>query len=968
MTSPLSTDPDPDQERVLSHRAGALLVTGGPGSGKTTVLVERLARLLEGGADPERAALVVGSRRARQEARTALLARFQGSLPELRVVTIHGIARHVLNARHARLDYTEPPELLPAPDQFALVQELLQGQDPTEWPAYGHMLGMRAFADEVRQFLSRAQESLLGPDEVEERAEKAGLTGWRELARFYREYQDVIDRQGVVDFAALLQRAAQVAGDGGPLLDHVLVDDYQDTTLAGEAIVRGLAPADLVVAGDPEAHVFSFQGATDVPIRRFAERFPGSEHVELGTSHRASTPVAIDAWRAGHTSEEHAAAARELRRLHVQEGVAWADLAVVVRRQGTHVAGLLRAIDDAGVPRVVPERGLSLSAEPATFPYVLALRWLVADRERREELIEQVLTSVLVGLSPATVRGLTRAAQASHGTIAAAIDAIEGLSDAEGAALSATREVLAGAGAVASRSVSECLRILWERLPCSVQLVEESGSSAEARTELDAVATFAGVAAEAGASPDPSTQAFLAALDAGEHGPGHGASGRPRPDAVQVLTAHATAGQELDTVVVVGAVEGSFPSLTRPEPMFDLAALERPISRSQRNRARLEDERRLFRLVLGRARHRVVLVAADTHGAGEARSTRSRFADELGIAWSPAPEGPFEEPVSVREAAATWRQALADPGAPAFTRLAALEGLVALGADPSRWWFRREWTDTGRPLHDELRLSYSKLSTLDNCELQHVLADELGLGRAAGYQAWVGKTVHRLIEDCETGVVPKQLDAILAEVDARWNQREFPSLAVSEAFRREVRERMIPNWFDAFAGGESLAVERPFEFELDGARIVGVIDRIGPLASGGTRITDFKTGKPENAGKPGESLQLGIYWLAVQRCEDLAPFRPVRAVELAFVKGHWRTPNEYFASVWQVGPAKEEAYQAAVRERLSELIARERALVASEVYRPNPYANCRFCDFKTLCPLYPEGSTPFERADQVVRP
>ena len=144
MTSPLS--PDPQQARVLAHRAGAVLVTGGPGTGKTAVLRERFAQLLEGGADPERVAFVVGSRRARDEAREALLARFQGSLPELRVVTIHGVARHVLNARFRRLDYPEPPDLLPAGDQFALVQELLSEQDPAQWPAYGHMLGMRAFA------------------------------------------------------------------------------------------------------------------------------------------------------------------------------------------------------------------------------------------------------------------------------------------------------------------------------------------------------------------------------------------------------------------------------------------------------------------------------------------------------------------------------------------------------------------------------------------------------------------------------------------------------------------------------------------------------------------------------------------------------------------------------------------------------------------------------------------------------
>src|SRR5207253_1225897 len=88
------------------------------------------------------------------------------------------------------------------------------------------------------------------------------------------------------------------------------------------------------------------------------------------------------------TSEEHAAVARELRRLHVVEDVAWSDLAVVVRRQGAHVGNLLRALDDAQVPRVVPERGLSLGTAPSTHPYVLALRWLAAGGPERDELVD----------------------------------------------------------------------------------------------------------------------------------------------------------------------------------------------------------------------------------------------------------------------------------------------------------------------------------------------------------------------------------------------------------------------------------------------------------------------------------------------------------------------------------------------------------------------------------------------------
>ena len=380
----------------------------------------------------------------------------------------------------------------------------------------------------------------------------------------------------------------------------------------------------------------------------------------------------------------------------------------------------------------------------------------------------------------------------------------------------------------------------------------------------------------------------MRSLDAGEHGPGYRSSDPATFDAVRVLTAHGAVGTELDTVVVAGAVEGNFPSLSRPEPMFDLAALERPISQSERNRARLEDERRLFRMMLGRARTRVVLTASETHADGSVAT--SRFVDEQGIAWTPIPQGPFDEPVSVREAMATWRRTLADLDVPRARRLAALEGLVALGVDPARWWFQRGWTDTGVPLHETIRVSYSKLSTLENCELQYVLSAELGLGGLVGYQAWVGKTIHKIIEDCENGKVDRTLEKLQAAVEERWRPQEFPSTAVSETWQRLAKDRMLPNWFERFGEFPATGTERGFEFAYDGATLNGYIDRIGPDPLGfGTRITDYKTGGTYNMPKANESLQLGIYYLAAQEAEDLKEVGAITGVELAYLKGHYRT-------------------------------------------------------------------------------
>ncbi len=953
--------PDPLQARVLEHRSGPLLVTGGPGTGKSAVLRERFARLIESGADPERVALVVGSGRARAEASAFLLLRMRLSLPGLRVMTIHGLAHHVVARRHDVLDYEAPPEILPAAEQFGKVRDLLTGEDPAGWPAYGSMLGLRGFADQVRQFLARAQEALLEPAAIRKRAEAAGLTGWNELADFLQRYQEVLDGEGLVDFAGLVEQAAAAAPSGVPLFDHLMVDDYQDTTFAAEALIVGLRPQSLVVAGDPGAHVFSFQGTTDEPIRHFTEKLAGAGHVELTTNHR-SDAVRTEALIAPHESEELAATTRALRRFHVEEGVPWGRMAVVVRRQGGHVGGLLRALDDAGIPRWTPERGLSLLSEPATYPLVLALRWL-ARPEERASLVEPLLTSDLARIPPAVARGMVRAAQHDGQGAEEALGRVEGLDQDQAAEVGGLRGALAQAADDAGRSVLDAFSILWRRLPSSRRLVEAAERNPEARRDLDAVVAFSRAVAAAGETSGTPVAAFLAELEAEAEGPGVTGPGARAPDAVHILTAHGAVGTEFDAVVMVGAVEGNFPSLSRPEPMFDLSVLDRRVSQSDRNRLRLADERRLFRMVLARARRAVVLLATD-HLDDETLSARSRFVDELGVPWRRL-DGAAGAPLSTAEAAAVWRRALATSSAPASSRLAALDGLMALGVDPARWWFQREWTDTGRPLHETVRVSFSRLDTLENCELQYVLNEELGLGSPSGYHAWVGHLVHSLVEEYENGKLPQTQGGLCGAAEARWRQAEFPSFAVSEAFRRLVTEQMLPRWFAEYGDSPSLGREVRFEFQFDGATVTGVIDRVEEITAGGNRIVDYKTGKPERARKAEENLQLGIYTIAVDEAEALEEFRPIRAVELAFVRGREKQPGVAKLG-WMPSGREKQEYRDQMRERLSGLIGRIRTLTEEERYRPNPAAVCRYCDFQTLCSLWPEGAPVFPVAPREV--
>ncbi len=957
--APRPFDPDPQQERVLAHERGALLVLGAAGTGKSSVLRERFARLVDGGADPERVALVVRSKRDRAQARALLLERLPRPLPSLRVFTAHALAYHVLGARHRALGYAEPPRVLSAADHFAKVRDLLLGEEPSDWPTLGALLPLRGFADQVRQLLLRAQEALVRPEDVLERAERRAARPWLEIAGFYRRYLDVLGAEGAVDFAGLVAQAAAAVEHGDPPFDHVLVDDYQDTTLSFERLVGGLGATDVVVAGDASSHVFSFQGTTDVPLGRFERAFDATT-VTLATRHRGPGPR-VEGWHAPHAAEELAAIARELRRVHVQEGVPWRQLAVVTRRQDVEAAALVRALDDARIPHIELEGRPAPGETPATAPFVLALRWLVASGAERDELVEAVLTSQLAGVSPATARAMLRSARAAGRSPREALEIEDALSPNERDDVATLRAALSRA-AERSSSVLEAFRVLWAELPCSAHLVAAADDDPEARADLNAVVAFARAVEEAGASADPSIEAFLAALGAREGAPELAASVDEDRDAVRVLTAHGAAGLGFDTVFVVGAVEGNFPSLSRPEPMFDLADLDGRRTRSQVNRLRLAEERRLFGLVLDRAARRVVLTTSRAAGEDAATAPVSRFAHERGVAWVDAPAPPFAEPVSVAEAHAAWRRTLADRAARPAERLAGLDGLLALGVDPERWWFQLDWSTPGPAPRETLHLSYSRLDHLENCPLQYALADELGLERGGGYQAWVGQLVHSIIEDCEAGRVDRTPPAFAAEIERRWQEDRFPSHAISEAERTHALEVLVPNWFERYGALPAAATERRFTFGFEGATVNGVIDRIGPVPEGGTRITDFKTGRADNATRAAENLQLGIYYLAVGECEDLAEHRPVSGVELAYLGGK-RGSDELVILDWPVSEEAEEGYKQRMRERLRGLIGAIRELDATGRYVASTTANCFFCDFRTLCPRYPEGGPVFPTQD-----
>ncbi|MET9466724.1 UvrD-helicase domain-containing protein [Streptomyces sp. NPDC006544] len=420
-TGPQRVDPvvlDAAQRAVVEHTGGPLLVLAGPGTGKTTTLVETVAARVEAGADPARILILTFSRKAAVELRDRTALRLGGARAP-QATTFHSFCYGLVRSHQDTDLFADPLRLLSGPEQDVMVRTLLEGQRrirSIRWPDdLRAALTTRGFADEVRAVLARARELGLGPAELSDFASRTGRPDWKAAAAFLAEYLDVLDLQGTLDYAELLHRAVLLAERTpalSSLYDAIYVDEYQDTDASQLRLLRALAgPAGRLTAfGDPDQSIYAFRGADINNILDFETSFPGARVHALTVSRRSSAgllaatrqltsrmPVprlpsaAVRAHRALTSTREggrvevytYPTAGAELdniadilRRAHLEDGVPWQDMAVLVRAGGRTLPQMRRALIAAGVPAETDGTDTPLRHEPAVAPLLTALRTL----------------------------------------------------------------------------------------------------------------------------------------------------------------------------------------------------------------------------------------------------------------------------------------------------------------------------------------------------------------------------------------------------------------------------------------------------------------------------------------------------------------------------------------------------------------------------------------------------------------
>ncbi|MFJ8644551.1 ATP-dependent helicase [Streptomyces sp. NPDC093546] len=834
---------DASQRAVVDHTQGPLLVLAGPGTGKTTTLVEAVAARIAQGADPERLLVLTFSRKAAVELRDRMAARIPGARAP-QATTFHSYCYALIRAHQDAALFSEPLRLLSGPEQDLAVRELLAGQLDLEreglarvhWPdELRACLTTRGFADEVRAVLARSRELGLGPRALGDFAARQGRPDWSAAAQFLAEYLDVLDMQGVLDYAELVHRAVLLADADSvalPAYDAVFVDEYQDTDPAQVRLLRALAGGGrtLYAFGDPDQSIYAFRGADVNGILDFPHTFRRADGTPapvavLTTSRRSGAallaatrlltarmplprlpadkvrvhrePAAVraggrvEAYTFPTPSTELDNIADILRRAHLEDGVPWQEMAVLVRAGARTIPALRRALTSAGVPLEVDAPDIPLRHEPSVAPLLTALRATAtaalgqtaapgeADPGTPEtpdvpeapveeaaagwldpETAITLLTSPLGGMDAADLRRLGRALRdeeraggnklppPSDILIARALAEPERLvahdpayargAQRLGGLLRRTRELLADGG-----TAEEALWLLWDGTPWPARLqraaLRGGAAGRNADRDLDAVCALFETAARAEQrTGGRGALNFLEELDAQDIAADTLMKRPVRPDAVRLMTAHRSKGLEWSLVVVAGVQEGLWPDLRRRGSLLEADRIGRDgLAEPLTPGALLAEERRLFYVAATRARDRLVVTAVKA--PADDGDQPSRFLTELGVEPKDVTGRP-RRPLAVAALVAELRATTVDPEASEELRDAAARRLARLAAltdedgqplvpaaHPYRWWGLYDPTHSAVPLRDRDRPVALSGSALD--QLANSCALQWFLGR-----------------------------------------------------------------------------------------------------------------------------------------------------------------------------------------------------------------------------------------------
>ncbi|MFP1899995.1 DNA helicase II [Lonsdalea quercina] len=625
---------DKQRDAVAAPRSN-MLVLAGAGSGKTRVLVHRIAWLMSvENCSPYSIMAVTFTNKAAAEMRHRIEQLIGTSQGGMWIGTFHGLAHRLLRAHHLDAGLPQDFQILDSEDQLRLLKRLIKALnlDEKQWPPRQAMWYINGKKDEG-----------LRPLHIESYGNPVEQT-W---LRVYQAYQEACDRAGLVDFAELLLRAHELWLNKPHILQHyrdrfnnILVDEFQDTNRIQYAWVRMLAgdSARVMIVGDDDQSIYGWRGAQVENIQHFLNDFPQASTIRLEQNYRSSANILNAAnaliahngdrlgknlWTDGVEGDPISlyCAFNELdeARFVVSRIKAWQEMggslnecAILYRSNAQS-----RVLEEALLQQSLPYRiyGGMRFFERQEIKDALAYLRLIANRND-DAAYERVVNTPTRGIGDRTLEVVRQAARDRQLTLWQATRALLQEKALAGRAAGALQRFLELVDALANDTAEQPLHVQTDRVIKDSGLwsmyEQEKGEKGQTRIEnLEELVTATRQYSYQEEDQDlMPLQAFLshAALEAGE------GQADAYQDAVQLMTLHSAKGLEFPQVFIVGMEEGMFPS-----------------QMSLEEGGRLEEERRLAYVGVTRAMRKLTLTYAETRRlyGKEVYHRPSRFIGEL---------------------------------------------------------------------------------------------------------------------------------------------------------------------------------------------------------------------------------------------------------------------------------------------------------------------------------------------------
>ncbi|AYY82688.1 MULTISPECIES: DNA helicase II [Proteus] len=625
---------DKQREAVAAPRIN-MLVLAGAGSGKTRVLVHRIAWLLSvEQASPFSIMAVTFTNKAAAEMRHRIEDLIGTSQGGMWIGTFHSLAHRLLRAHYLDANLPQDFQIIDSDDQYRLIRRIVKSMnlDDKQWPARQGMWYINGKKDEG-----------LRPQHIQTYGNPVETT-WLKV---YQAYQEACDRAGLVDFAELLLRAHELWLNKPQILEHyqnrftnILVDEFQDTNRIQYAWIRMLAgqTGKVMIVGDDDQSIYGWRGAQVENIQNFLNEFPGAETIRLEQNYRSTSNILKAAnaliannsdrlgknlWTEGAEGEpislycafndldEARYVVGRIKRWQ-EEGGALTDCAILYRSNAQS-----RIMEEALLQAAMPYRiyGGQRFFERQEIKDALSYMRLTANRHD-DASFERVVNTPTRGIGDRTLDIVRQVARDNQITLwESALQVIEHKMLA-GRATAAIQRFLELIETLASETADMPLHVQTDRIirdsGLKAMYEQEKGEKAQARIEnleelVTATRQFSYQDEDEDLMP---LQAFLshAALESGE------SQADAYQDAVQLMTLHSAKGLEFSQVFIVGVEEGMFPS-----------------QMSLDEGGRLEEERRLAYVGVTRAMKKLTLTYAENRRLyGKEVSHRpSRFIGEL---------------------------------------------------------------------------------------------------------------------------------------------------------------------------------------------------------------------------------------------------------------------------------------------------------------------------------------------------